>query len=232
MNTRHPAPAVNYIKHIDLFFEISRFSPAINYGHIALYISLFRAWNLAFFTNPMSPAREDVMAYAGIKSKECYYRIVRQLSSLDLIRYHPSKSKYETALFCMSSLEWVDEGIKITVWSVSNHDTLSGTKLQDSPDKTSLATRPFHKPHNLDLINGRGLLMIEKQVVLDIYPNSAIRPSEVSQGQQMPLNSDKHISSSFKNNYHAHAIHSQSKHSGLHPSGIQIDPDADYSVPL
>ena len=232
MSTKHPAPAVNYIKHIDLFCEISRFSPAINYGHIALYISLFRAWNLAFFSNPMSPSREDVMAYAGIKSKECYYRIVRQLSSLDLIRYHPSRSKYETALFCMSSLEWVEEGIKITVWSVSNHDTLSGTQLKDSPDKLSQSSRGFHKPHNLDLIHGRGILMIEKHVVLDIYPNNPNRHPEPSPSQTLAHSSDKNISSFFKNDYHAHTHHSQKRHSGLHPSGIQIDPDADYSVPL
>ncbi|MBK7635934.1 MAG: hypothetical protein IPJ13_17865 [Saprospiraceae bacterium] len=97
----HPTkvPAVNYIRHIDIFFDIVRISPAINYAHIALYISLFRIWNHAFFTNPISPARSEIMMYAGIKSKECYYRLLREISELDLIRYYPSKSRYETGLF-------------------------------------------------------------------------------------------------------------------------------------
>ncbi|MBK6785593.1 MAG: hypothetical protein IPG79_18970 [Saprospiraceae bacterium] len=48
MSQTPKAPVVNYIRHIDIFFDIVRISPAINYAHIALYISLFRFWNHSF----------------------------------------------------------------------------------------------------------------------------------------------------------------------------------------
>lgn len=232
MSQDRKTPPVNFIRHIDLFFEIARISQAINYSHIALYVSLFRAWNHSFFNNPMTPSRDDLMAYAGIKSKECYYRILRELSSLDLLRYYPSKSKYEAGLFCMSSLEWVDSAIKITVWSISDHQSLCGKQLQLSLDDISQNAKVTSKPHKLNLINGRGLLMIEKYVTIDfVYSNSSHNFNVDTTNYQNP-SQNKNISSSFKNDYHANAKSSQQRHSGLHPSGVQVDPDADYSIPL
>lgn len=235
MSSVAKAPAVNFIRHIDLFFEIAKMSPAINYGHIALYISLFRSWNHAFFNNPMSPTREEVMVCAGIKSKECYYRILRELSALDLIRYYPSKSKYETGLFCVSSLEWVEHAITVTVWSVSHHQTICGKQMEIPLTESKNFSPGQSKPHKLQLINGRGVLFPEKKVVLDFNStqsasgDTAFNPLSDSR-YVSPI--DTSISSSSKNNYHANAQNSQSRHSSLRPPGIPLDPNADYSIPL
>ncbi|MBK9736835.1 MAG: hypothetical protein IPO92_18495 [Saprospiraceae bacterium] len=86
-------PSVNYIKHIDVFFEIVHTVDAINYTHIALYLSLFRVWNISFFHNPFEPTRDELMKYAGLKSKESYYRIIRELENLDLLRILSIKVK-------------------------------------------------------------------------------------------------------------------------------------------
>lgn len=234
MSTLSKAPAVNYIRHIDLFFEIARHSPAINYGHIALYISLFRSWNHSFFSNPMGPTRNEIMAYAGIKSKECYYRLLREISELDLIRYYPSKSKYEAGLFCMSSLEWVDAGIKIIVWAISNHQTIGG-KQMEIPYSDSRTNDNPTKPHKSQLINGRGTLFAEKHIILDLNQNG----SNNKNGYFDPLTDPKYasqldnrISSPSNNSNYANHQNSQSRGPGLRPSGVQIDPDADYSVRL
>lgn len=229
MSVPAKAPAVNYIKHIDLFFEIARYSPAINYGHIALYISLFRSWNHSFFNNPMTPARDEIMAYAGIKSKECYYRILREISELDLIRYYPSKSKYETGLFCMSSLEWVNEGIKIIVWSISHHQSICGKQLE-IPFNDIKSSGGLVRPHKSQLINGRGVLFAEKHVLLE---NHSIQPSYTP-------HTDPKYTSHFDNRIYSHSNHSnhainqnfKSGGSTLRPSGIPIDPKGDYSEPL
>ncbi|MBP6236509.1 MAG: hypothetical protein KA536_10220 [Saprospiraceae bacterium] len=227
-------PIVNYIRHIDLFFEIVRMSPAINYGHIALYISMFRAWNHAFFANPMSPGRDDLMAYAGIKSKECYYRLVREISELDLIRYYPSRSKYEAGLFCMSSLEWVDEGIKIIVWAITNHQTIGG-KQMEIPYCDSLKNSHTTKPHKSQLINGRGTLFAEKHIILELNQNGSSKISASFDPLTDPRYAsqiDNRISSLSNNSNYANHQNSQSGRTGLRPPGVQIDPDADYSVPL
>lgn len=229
MSVPSKAPAVNYIRHIDLFFEIARYSPAINYGHIALYISLFRSWNHSFFNNPMTPSREEIMAYAGIKSKECYYRILREISELDLIRYYPSKSKYETGLFCMSSLEWVNEGIKIIVWSISHHQSICGKQLE-IPFNDSKPSPGITRPHKSQLINGRGVLFAEKHVLLEHH---------TVQSSYNPLTDPKYASHldhriSSHSNHSNHAVNQNFKSGGstLRPSGIPIDPQGDYSEPL
>ncbi len=229
MSVPSKAPAVNYIKHIDLFFEIARYSPAINYGHIALYISLFRSWNHSFFNNPMTPARDEIMSYAGIKSKECYYRILREISELDLIRYYPSKSKYETGLFCMSSLEWVNEGIKIIVWSISHHQSICGKQLE-IPFNDSKPSAGVTRPHKSQLINGRGVLFAEKHVLLEHHSvQSSYNPLT---DPKYASHIDNRISShSNKSNYANHQD-SQSRGSSLRPSGVPIDPEADYSIKL
>ncbi|MBK8054968.1 MAG: hypothetical protein IPK35_17285 [Saprospiraceae bacterium] len=212
MSTTSKSPAVNYIRHIDLFFEIARFSPAINYGHIALYISLFRSWNHSFFSNPMTPARDDIMAYAGIKSKECYYRILREISELDLIRYYPSKSKYETGLFCMSSLELVNEGIKIIVWSISHHQSICVKQLE-IPFSDAKPTNGITRPHKSQLINGRGVLFAEKHVLLEVYqtPNPSVNTTynpltDPKYASQL----DHRISSHSNNSNYANHQNSQS----------------------
>ncbi len=237
----HPTkvPAVNYIRHIDIFFDIVRISPAINYAHIALYISLFRIWNHAFFTNPISPARSEIMMYAGIKSKECYYRLLREISELDLIRYYPSKSRYETGLFCISKLEYVEKEIKISVWAVSNHESLNGKQIEIPFSENKNSTHPTVKPvhHKSQLINGRGILFIEKSFTLSSDVNN--NHDEVSASTFDPHNDprytsqiDNRISSLSNNSNYANHQNSQSGRTGLRPPGVQIDPDADYSVPL
>jgi len=228
MSVPSKAPAVNYIKHIDLFFEIARYSPAINYGHIALYISLFRSWNHSFFNNPMTPARDEIMAYAGIKSKECYYRILREISELDLIRYYPSKSKYETGLFCMSSLEWVNEGVKIIVWSISHHQSICGKQLE-IPFNDSKPSPGVTRPHKSQLINGRGVLFAEKHILIDHPTSSSYHPLK---DPKYASHLDHRISSHYNHSNHADTKNFKSGSSSLRPSGIPIDPEGDYSEPL
>ncbi|MBK9742689.1 MAG: hypothetical protein IPO94_06850 [Saprospiraceae bacterium] len=239
MSTQVKAPAVNYIRHIDIFFEIVRISPAINYAHIAVYISLFRFWNQAFFSNPITPTRSEIMIYASIKSKECYYKILREISELDLIRYYPSKSRYETGQFCMSKLEYVDNFINISVWAISNHETLNGTKIEipfpELKKSSSTDNRSYH--HKTQLINGRGIILMEKSVKLSLEPVD--ENVEIQHPSYNPLTDPKYashidnrISSPSNISNYANRQDSQSRGAGLRPSGVPVDPEADYSIKL
>ena len=100
-------PPVNFIKHLDVFLEIVSMVDSINFTHIALYLSLFRIWNINYFSNPISPTRDELMKYAGLKSKESFYRLLREMEALDLIRYYPSKSKFEKSFYCLSALNFI-----------------------------------------------------------------------------------------------------------------------------
>ena len=239
MSTPAKTPAVNYIRHIDIFFEIVRISPAINYAHIAVYISLFRFWNHSFFSNPISPTRSEIMIYAGIKSKECYYKILREISELDLIRYYPSKSRYETGQFCLSKLEYVDRSINISVWAISNHDTLNGTKIEiPFPESNKIIqsnSKSIH--HKSQLINGRGILLVEKTIKLALDPVD--ENVEIKIPSFDPLTDPKYASfldnrnsSPSNNSYYANKQDKHPHRSGLRPSGVPTDPNADYSKRL
>ena len=109
-----PNANVNFIKHLDVFLEVVNAVDASNYSHSALYISLFRIWNISYLQNPITPTQHDVMKYPGLKSRESFYRLIREIEALDLIRYYPSKSKYEKSFYCLSELESHNDNIKIT----------------------------------------------------------------------------------------------------------------------
>lgn len=230
------SPQVNFIRHIDVFLEIVNTVDSINYTHIAVYMSLFRQWNLSFFSNPFSPTRDEIMSYAGIKSKESFYRIIRQLHSLDLIRYYPSNSKFERSLFCMSNLEYNSDSIKISVWGITNHKPLPINKTITFPVSASASIVDLNT--KAKLYNGRGSLVLEKT----IYLREGIPGNETDSSTQSsydPLTDPKYASSldnrnsSPSNNlYYANNQNRQSHRSGLRPSGVPTDPNADYSKKL
>ena len=233
----------NFIKHQELFYEIVKSVDVINCSHIALYQALFRCWNFNYFVNPVQYPRDQIMGMAGIRSKSVYYKIIRELESLDLIRYYPSKSIYAKSHFCISTIEKEGEKIFITLWGLSNHQNLSDT----DPKQAQL----FHNENQgklrqlSNLVNGKGqLILLKKYAVLE---NTLLIDSEESNGQKSdysqpsfnPLTDPKYASSldnrnsSPSNNlYYANNQNRQSHRSGLRPSGVPTDPNADYSKKL
>jgi hypothetical protein len=231
--------SVNFIKHLDVFFEIVGSVDSINFAQVAVYLSLFRIWNISYFTNPISPTREEIMKYAGLKSKESFYRILREMEAFDLIRYYPSKSKFEKSFYCISPLEFDEDRIKISVFGLTKHNSISdeqkksGTLFNDNVGSSAKDIRS-----KFDLYNGRGSLILEKTIFLrDGIPSD--ETANTLPSSYNPLNDPKYashldnrISSSLNNSNYANHQNSQSRNSNLRPSGIQIDPEADYSIRL
>ncbi len=233
----------NFIKHQELFYEIVKSVDVINCAHIALYQALFRCWNYNFFMNPVQFPRDQIMGIAGIRSKSVYYKVIRELEALDLIRYYPSKSIYAKSNFCISTLEKVNESIYISLWGITNHQNISKSDTQQNElfaDKSQCNLRLMS-----NLINGKGeLVLLKKYAILndDTSPNltdiSGEKPETVIPAFN-PLTDPKYasqidnrISSPHNNFNYANHQNSQSGHSGLRPPGVQIDPDADYSIRL
>ncbi len=229
-------PPVNFIKHLDVFLEIVSMVDSINFTHIALYLSLFRIWNINYFSNPISPTRDELMKYAGLKSKESFYRLLREMEALDLIRYYPSKSKFEKSFYCLSALEYQEQRIKISVFGITGHVSFGQQQLQNDSKILKLIEGDIRS--KTELFNGRGILTLEKVV----YLTDGSTPTESDNNNQPsydPLTDPKYASqldnriSSLLNNFnYANHQNSQSGHSSLRPPGVQIDPDADYSIRL
>lgn len=228
---------INYIKHLDVFMEIVGVVDAINFTHIAVYLSLFRIWNISFFTNPISPVRDEIMRYAGLKSKESFYRIIREMESLDLIRYYPSNSKYEKSFYCISHLEIEDCKVKISVYGLTNHKNFSQNTDQTVVQKASGPAATDIKS-KANLFNGRGSLYVSKTIFLKDSELEDIVYQPIPSSYH-PLNDPKYssqldhsISSPSNNSNHANYQNFKSGSSSLRPSGVPIDPKADYSEPL
>ncbi|MBK8518781.1 MAG: hypothetical protein IPL55_21610 [Saprospiraceae bacterium] len=230
---------VNYIRHLDSFLDLVNSSENIHYGHVALYVSLFRTWNINYFKNPFTPSRSEIMSHAGLRSKDAYYRNLRDLEALSLIRYYPSKSRYEHSFFCISTLEHIGRGIKIDVWALTNHQNISNdlqTKISFGNDSNASDSKVVDINTKAKLFNGKGKLFLEKSIIMDHDGQKKELKSESSFDplidSRYASHLDQNISSLSNNSYHANHQNSKSGRSGLRPPGIQIDPNADYSVPL
>jgi len=85
---------VNYIIHLGN--ALARFveSPEqSNTQHRMLYMALFNCWNSAFFRNPISINRQEMMLYAGIGSTNTYHKCLTDLHTWGYIRYEPSRNR-------------------------------------------------------------------------------------------------------------------------------------------
>lgn len=238
-------PPINYFRHQDQFYEIVKSVDAINYTHIALYQALFRKWNIHFFNNPFHTDRETLMAMSGIKSKSAFYKVLRELESFDLLRYYPSTSIYIKSLFCLSTFEFSDECVSICVWGISNHSSLglnSGSQTQLFGAKHTEETSKENLTSVAALKNGKGKLVLLKNYRIEmttVQPPFEVNANQNESSTYNPLTDPKYasqldnrISSPSNNRKYANHQNSQSRGSGLRPSGVQIDPEADYSIKL
>lgn len=81
---------MNYIKHLNGFFEESGDDKNLSAYHISLYMSLFQLWNLNRFQNPFPVDREELMQLSRIGSKNTYARCMKELHQWGYINYSPS----------------------------------------------------------------------------------------------------------------------------------------------
>ena len=234
-----PMNQVNYIRHLESFLSIVNTGDFLHFGHVALYVSLFRIWNINYFTNPFCPSRGEIMSHAGIKSKDAFYRNLKELNEFDLIRYYPSKSRYEHSYYCLTTIEHLEFGFKMDVWGLSNHVALNNavqSKLDFQEGNGSVSNKIIDNSTKAKLFNGKGVLILEKSLTID--HNGNINTQEIKKAYhpqndpKYPSHPDHRISSHSNHSYHANTQNFKSGSSTLRPSGIPIDPEADYSEPL
>ena len=235
-----PQAQTNFIKHQELFYEIVKAVDVINCAQISLYQALFRCWNFNYFINPVQFPREQIMGMAGIRSKSVYYKVIRELEGLDLIRYYPSKSIYAKSNFCLSTLEKVNDEIFLSLWGLSNHQCLSQSEnqLELFKDKSEVPLKLM-----TNLTNGKGRVVLLKKYSVAKTPCAFEAESNLCNMNQPntydPLTDPKYashldtrISSPSNNSNYANRQNFKSGSSSLRPSGIPVDPEADYSIKL
>jgi hypothetical protein len=222
---------VNFFRHQELFYDLVASSDAINFTQIAIYQAMFRFWNHQFFQNPVQVDRENMMILSGIKSRSAFYRVLRQLEALDLVRYYPSRSVYEKSYMCFATLSPLEKDINITVWGLVEPKIPGQSKSGESGVRTI---------DKIKLYNGRYQLEKIKEIVvkkkLEILPSIAFNNKNNGAGSSHQNESENlfgnHFKSSSKFYPNGNYQKSEPRNGGLRPPGIPLHPDPDYSKPL
>ena len=96
---------MNYIKHLNSFWEIADADSRLSPFHLSIYNALFRCWNLNYFKNPVSINRDEVMKMAKIGSVTTYIKCIKELHEWQYIYYEPSYNRYKGSLIHLYTFE-------------------------------------------------------------------------------------------------------------------------------
>lgn len=117
---------MNYILHLNSFFERADNQDWLTPHHQSLYLTLFRIWNQTKFVTTFTINRDVVMNKAKIGSKTTYYRCLKELENAGYFKYHPARTRYEPAKITMISFSYTRKGTIQVPYIDRNHPT-SGT---------------------------------------------------------------------------------------------------------
>lgn len=85
---------MNYIKHLNGFFERVSGDGRLTAYHISLYLALFQLWNLNRFSKKFPVSRTELMVLSRIRSVNTYAQCIKELDGWGYIRYHPSANRH------------------------------------------------------------------------------------------------------------------------------------------
>lgn len=83
---------MNYIRHLNGFFERLAEDERLSSYHISLYIALFQHWNANRFSDQFTISRTEMMQLARIGSANTYARCMKELTDWGYITYLPSSN--------------------------------------------------------------------------------------------------------------------------------------------
>ncbi len=83
---------VNYIRHMNSWYEKVYEDQRLRCAHVSLYVALFQCWNLHRFENPIFVFRNEIMQMAKIGSANTYTKCMKELDAWGYLAYQPSFS--------------------------------------------------------------------------------------------------------------------------------------------
>lgn len=119
---------MNYIKHLNGFFQILEQDVRMTPYHISLYLSCFRIWNLNRFHNPFPISRFEMMRLCRIGSVNTYAKCIKELDKWGYIEYSPSANMHSGSMISCIRFDISRETSTDTASNTSS-DTASDTLL-------------------------------------------------------------------------------------------------------
>ena len=122
---------MNYVKHLNGFFERVSGDGRLTAYHISLYQALFQLWNLNRFSEKFPVNRTELMVLSRIGSVNTYAKCMKELDRWKYIRYFPAANRH-----CGSEVSCIrfDTGNRTDNDTAS--DTGDDTLLKRINDKT------------------------------------------------------------------------------------------------
>ncbi len=117
---------MNYIRHLNGFFERLAGDKRMSSYHISLYIALFQHWNANRFSGQFTVSRTEMMDLARIGSANTYARCMKELADWGYIDYAPSSN--------------IHSGSKVTCIRFDTGGDMAGNTAGDTGIKNDTAT--------------------------------------------------------------------------------------------
>lgn len=210
---------MNYIRHLNAFFQFVRNDERLACSHVSLYLALFQYWNFNRFQNPFPVTRHSIMQLSRIGSKNTYHKAIQHLHNTGYIIYHPPPTKFQSVKISMIRLD-IKEDQQLRYRQLDlfspNNDTVSVPNLTaPSTDiDTGTVSKMGHSINNKLLKNESKQLPqnnFEKNEELNNkvnnlasvpnsvhYPSTVIEVEEFFKQQNYPLDEAKKFFNHYK----------------------------------
>ncbi len=128
---------MNYVRHLNGFFERLAEDKRLSSYHISLYIALFQHWNANRFSDQFTISRAEMMQLGRIGSANTYARCIKELGDWGYIAYLPSSnlhsgSKVTCIRFDTTGSTTGDAGNKRDTAASTATDTVSNTGTENN----------------------------------------------------------------------------------------------------
>ena len=137
---------MNYVNHLNGFFNKANADSRMKPNHISLYMMLFNNWNSNRFNNPTSIPKETIMKSSKINSNTTYYKCLKELQVFGFIEHVPTYNPHLNSNVIMIDLSDLGkEGLKMMKTNYTNFD-------QDEKNVLSKNSLPFEQVNELAYI--------------------------------------------------------------------------------
>ena len=137
---------MNYVNHLNGFFNKANADSRMKPNHISLYMMLFNNWNSNRFTNPTSIPKENIMKSSKINSNTTYYKCLKELQVYGFIEHLPTFNPHLNSNVIMIDLsELGKEGLKMMKTNYPNFE-------QDVKNVLSKKSQPTEQVNELAYI--------------------------------------------------------------------------------
>lgn len=142
---------MNYLRHLNGFFERLAGDKRLSSYHISLYLALFRQWNACRFGDRFVVSRSEMMELARIGSANTYARCMKELTDWGYIHYKASSN-----LHCGSTVSCIRFDMETDPASGTEPGTGIKNYTTDHPDDSPLPNTDLPSGIKTDTATGTG----------------------------------------------------------------------------